>query len=433
MIYIDGNISYIYIGSEQYDEVYVGSSRVYPAIPVGDKFTATYTGGRELAVPCDGNTTLTYDNVRPEGYPATAMTSAVVGDCVQSIGDGAFGLCYSLTSVTIPDSVTRIGQTAFHICSGLTSVIIPDSVTSISKGAFEYCFSLTSINIPSGITSIADYTFVSCSGLTSITIPSGVTSIGNSAFQGCSGLTEIVVNAITPPTLAGSVFADTADCPIIVPCGYLVAYQTAWPQYSSRLVEDCPPSTPKAKAYYNNDYTHVYEVPSTGISDTTLNTSDFANSPYPVSDMTYVFVYCDTIGAGCFYGVSSLSGFTLSGCTTIEPLAFSGCTSLIIYDFGTDIQTIGRSAFQDANIPYNLTFPPSITFIGQSAFLSIPTKYLHTVTMQGTFPPTLDYGCFGFGGYLTLQEIYVPYGSLQDYESGTGWSQYSNLLIESPE
>lgn len=402
MIYLDSDISYIYIGSEQYDEVYVGSSKVYPAIPVGDKFTATYTGGRELAVPCNANTTLTYDNVRPEGYPATAMTSAVIGDCVTTIGDGAFGLCYALTSVTIPDSVTRIGQTAFHICSGLTSVIIPDSVTSISQGAFEYCFSLTSVTISTAITSIEDYTFVSCSGLTSVTIPSGVTSIGNSAFQGCSGLTEIVVYAFNPPTLAGSVFDSTNNCPIIVPCGRETTYKRAWPQYSTRITERCVAKV--SIVYQNSIYTHNCGVGESGLLTREEMETWYGNKFTGITSAS-VQPCCTEVGVACFQAFTAMTGLNI-------------CDSVI---------TIDGQAFQYCAIR-SLTIPESVTSMGWNAFGGC--IYMETVTMLGSTPPILANDVFNATDSLTV--IYVPHGALQAYLDEPSWQPYASLLQEMP-
>ena len=427
-------IKEVKIGTSGYSEVYVGDTKVFPPPVVGNKLTVINTTGHSgYSIDCNASSTLTQEECRLYDMDYRTFTDASIGTCVESIGPGAFGLYYALSAITIPSSVISIGQTAFHICSGLTSVVIPDSVTSIGQGCFEYCFSLASVAISSAITTIPDYAFVSCSSLTSVVIPSGVTSIGNSAFQGCSGLTEIRMQSTTPPTLAGSVFDDTNNCPIKVPCGSLAAYQQAWPSYASRLVEDCDYGY-KAKAIYNNDPAQVYDVPCTGASDTTLNTSDFNASPYPNSAMTHVNVYCETIGAGCFSSFGSLRGFSCgSGVKSIQPFAFSGCSALTQYDFGDSVEVIDRQAFQNANIPYTLYFPASIQSIGYSAFETLPVSYLHTIRMLGTVPPTLGYGCFGMGVSQTVAEIYVPHGCLQDYENGTGWSYYASLLQEMPE
>ena len=235
--------------------------------PVSKKFVANYTGGITNEVDCNDNPTLTSEETKPSGYEASAMTSAVIGQCVTSIGVDALRNCYSLASVTIGSGVTSISYGAFWYCSGLTRVNsdvdgvcnIPDSVTSIGYGAFADCRSLTSVNIPNSLTRIGNAVFWSCRSLTSVTIPNSVTSIGSAfnwctsltsvtipnsvtsidgdAFSNCTSLTNITVNATTPPTLGTRVFDNTNDCPIYVPASSVSAYKTAenWSTYASRI------------------------------------------------------------------------------------------------------------------------------------------------------------------------------------------------------
>ncbi len=175
----------------------------------------------------------------------SALTTVLLPETLQSIGDYSFQYCGNLISITIPEGVTSIGELAFdgcdslqfneyenglylgneenpylyladtkitdfetfsinskckiigsyafRDCRSLTSIIIPSSVVSIGSSAFRYCSSLTSITIPSSVTSIGSYVFSGCISLTSITLPSSVTSIGDSAFSGCSSLTSITI------------------------------------------------------------------------------------------------------------------------------------------------------------------------------------------------------------------------------------------------
>ena len=179
------------------------------------KFAATYSGGTTYSAACDSSTELTTATTKPSGYEYSAMTSAVIGDCV-----------------------TSIGNYAFYDCSSLTSIDIPNSVTSIGDGAFSGCTSLTSCTIGSGVTSIGNNAFQNCSALASINIPSGVTSIGKYAFQYCSSLTSITVNAATPPKLSNvNAFNNTNNCPIYVPSGSVETYKTAnvWSSLASRI------------------------------------------------------------------------------------------------------------------------------------------------------------------------------------------------------
>ena len=49
-------------------------------------------------------------------------------------------------------SVTTIGNHAFGACYSLKSINIPNSVTSIGEGAFQYCYDLASISVAAGNT-----------------------------------------------------------------------------------------------------------------------------------------------------------------------------------------------------------------------------------------------------------------------------------------
>ena len=208
----------------------------------GTKYAVTSIGSYAFS-GCSGLTSVTIPNsVTYIGSSAfsvcSGLTSVTIPNSVTSIGMGAFFECSSLTSVTIGGSVTYIGQSAFGGCSGLTSVTIPNSVTSIGNSAFVGCSGLTSLTIPNSVTSIGQSAFGGCSGLTSVTIPSSVTSIGNCAFGGCIGLASVYCEATTPPTLDDwTVFNNTNNFPIYVPCGSVSAYQNAtnWNFYASRI------------------------------------------------------------------------------------------------------------------------------------------------------------------------------------------------------
>ncbi|MBO7733519.1 MAG: leucine-rich repeat domain-containing protein [Methanobrevibacter sp.] len=182
------------------------------------KLIANYSDSSRYIVVCNSSTTLTQEEVRDYSTPYSSMTSAVIGDCVTSIGDAAFSECYSLTSIDIPNNVASIGVNAFYGCGGLTSVNIPDNIKSILTQAFY-----------------------GCSGLTSVTIGSGVIKIYDYAFYGCSSLTGITIYATTPPEMIvwmdGRQFDNTNNCPIYVPAASVNAYKAAagWRVYANRI------------------------------------------------------------------------------------------------------------------------------------------------------------------------------------------------------
>jgi hypothetical protein len=178
------------------------------------KFMAAYRDSTTYTLACNSSSGLTTSETSPSGYVYTGMTSAIIGNCVTSIGSSALGYCKSLTSIVIPNSVKTINRRAFIMCDSLTNVIIPDSVTWIGEEAFFNCSSLTSCTIGSGITYMDDRTFAECTSLSSITI-----------------------KAVNPPTLGNNAFYNTNNCPIYVPSASVNAYKSAsgWSTYASRI------------------------------------------------------------------------------------------------------------------------------------------------------------------------------------------------------
>ena len=260
-IYIGNNsLSAAKLGTTNISSIWLGDVKLWPTI-VYYKFQAEYSDGTTYDVECDGSGTLGTSQTKPSGYEYSAMTEAIIGDCVdymsyytfgqcyslssvtlpnslKTIGDNVFDSCSGLTSITIPNSVSSITSYAFTKCSGITNVVVPNSVTNLGVGVFQRCSSLQSATLPSGLTSIQSNLFRYCSSLSSVTIPSsvtsigvyafaetkitditipnGVTSIGNSAFNLCRSLTSVTVEATTPPTLGTNVFNSTNNCPIYV-------------------------------------------------------------------------------------------------------------------------------------------------------------------------------------------------------------------------
>ena len=210
-VFADTNDCPIYVPASSlsaYQSAWSDYASRIQAIPVSYKWIATYTGGTTSSATCDSTSAITLGEIND-----TDLVSVEIGECVTSIGYGAFDDYTSIESCTIGSGVTSIAGTAFRDCRKLTSIDIPDSVTSIGGSAFQ-----------------------GCTGLTSCTIGSGITSIGIGAFANCSGLTSVTINATTPPTLSSGGFYGST-CPIYVPAASLTSYQTSedWEDYSSRL------------------------------------------------------------------------------------------------------------------------------------------------------------------------------------------------------
>ena len=454
----------IWYQGRQVQEVYSNTSKVWPT---DTKFSATYIGGQTYTKYCNGDTELSLSETQPSGYEYSAMTEAIIGNCVSSIGGGAFANCSSLTSVIIPSGVTSIGGAAFGGCNSLISITIPSGVTSIGAGTFQNCHSLTGVTIPSGVTTIGFAAFEYCTALTSITIPNSVTTIGVGAFQNCSGLSSITVNATTPPTLDSGVFYNTNNCPIYVPCQSVDAYKTAWSAYASRIQCVEPPFDGKWKATYSGGQT--YSAACDG--NTELTTATTKPSGYEYSAMTTAEIGdCVTsIGGSAFYQCTSLTSITIpnsvtsignvafyqcsltsvdipNSVTSIGDTAFCRCSSLTSLTIGSGVTSIGVQAFYQCtsltsvNIPNSVTtidymtfggcrsltsidIPSGVTSIGGDAFYQCTS--LTSITINATTPPILGSRAFDNTNNCP---IYVPCESLESYKTAEGWVNYADRI-----
>lgn len=98
-----------------------------------------------------------------EGLPVTAIQG--------EYGTGALSRT-DITSVVIPDSVEVIGQNSFYGCDYLEEVVISEN---------------------SNLKEIGNNAFSGCNALESMYIPAGMVTLGNAAFNNCSGLNRFVV------------------------------------------------------------------------------------------------------------------------------------------------------------------------------------------------------------------------------------------------
>lgn len=385
-----GTIFNIKIGTDAVDAVYVGTEKVWPnSTPVTSyKLQATYSDSSTYDLECDSSTTLTQSEVS-NGGTTSAITSAVIGDCVTEIGLWAFNRGYSLSSVTLP--------------SGLTSIV---------KSAFNACSSLLSIDIPSGVTSIGEYAFNSCSSLSSITI-----------------------NSTTPPTLGNSAFSSTNNCPIYVPCGTADTYKAAsgWSAYANRIQEN-PNACYKAKLYYTGGTTDTVVCDSS----TTLSYDDVKQRSMAYSAMTSAeigdcvtsidytaFQDCEMLSSVSISNtVTSIVGASFNNCfaldnvvipdsvTAIGASSFAYCSGATSISLGNGVQTIGNSAFSNCRSLTSVTIPSSITSIGNMAFEICSS--LQSITIEATTPPT--FGNYVFD-YTNDCPIYVPASSVNAYKT----------------
>ena len=208
LIYVPANSYELYINAENWSNYksriyYDGITNYKALLKDGD------SSNNEKIIPCDSSSALTSSDTSDFH---TTNGIAIIGDCVTTIGSGAFQ--YNYETVKISDSVTTIesnafseslkvfeggknittiGDSGFTYCSSLTSIAIP-KIERIGNRAFYGCTSLTSVQLGDSLISIGDYAFSGCSkAFTSLELKNGV-SVGNYAFDSCGTLTSATID-----------------------------------------------------------------------------------------------------------------------------------------------------------------------------------------------------------------------------------------------
>ena len=328
--------------------------------------------GNNLAWVLYSDSTLTiYGSGDMMDYPTwysyrKAITTAIIGDSVTSIGDDAFFGCSSLTSITIPNSVKSIGNGAFSTCTNLTSITIPDSVISIGISAFFYCY-----------------------GLVSVSIPNSVMNIGNRAFGRCKNLTSIDVGSENSTYASDSGILFNKDKTILIYC-------------------------PTGR-------TGGYVIPNSVIS-----ISDYAFEE--CGKLAYVtFPNSITrIGNSAFWGCGSLTSIIIpDSVTNIGNSTFACCSGLTSIILPNNITSIEGGTFAYCRSLDSIIIPNSVTNIGHSAFADC--KSLKAITIHAIMPPILSYNVF-FGVDKSIP-VYIPCLTYNSYHNASEWNDFTNFII----
>ena len=292
--------------------------------------------------------------------------------CTQltSIDSGAFGNCTKITAVTLPKSLKMIAGNAFSGCTALTTLTVdaasthlssqdnivydfnktkllcrapnvtqvtfPPTLTEIAVYAFKDCTSLTQVNFPASLTKLGGYAFYGCTGLTSLTLPASLETLNYKAFSGCTEITGTVTLSANLKTIGGYAFSN---------CNKVDAF----------------------------DFTHCTQL-------TYIDSGAFGN--------------CTKITAVTLpKSLKTIAGDTFSGCTALTTLTVDAASTHlssqdnIVYDFNKT-----KFLCRAPNVT-QVTFPPTLTEIADSAFSGC------TSLTQVNFPASLTkIGGYAFSG-----------------------------------
>ena len=357
-------------------------------------------------------------------YYCTGLTKVTLPNTIKSIGYQSFRSCTALTGITLPNGLTSIAQFAFAY-SGIKGISLPNTVTSVSTYALYYCQSLDTVKWTTGVTSIPSACFTNAplrtfkmpnwitsigsnaftgaaftsiilpyglktinasafknSAITTALIPSSVTTMSRDAFTSCSSLTTLYCNMATPPDI--DLTNAPTTCKIYVPVGKVQHYKnaTGWSDRSSYI---------QAGAYDFNygtdgyDASSTYHMTITSNQPVTYNGTTYAGTAkyvyHPNIETTSNSSFAPTLsetdnmcGAGKKYLMTEVgdSAFTRMS-SSIASLSFNNCAMMT---------KIGVYAFRQAQGLTNLTLPPNLTTIGNSAMYYC--NQLRSITIPNT-------------------------------------------------
>lgn len=415
-----------------------GTAYIYTILDDDTVEITSYTGRRRyLTIPAE-----------LEGRPVT------------SIGEYAFANNTRLRSVTLPVSLKNIGWGAFADCSNLRSIEIPENVVTIRGEAFSGCvsMSLASIVKNGALAEIGDNAFA-MNGITGFHIPLNLTSLGTAVFEGSTGMRSITVeDGNANFQIINSALYNAAGTELIYyPAGLTGVYTIADGTTSvaesafaySGLSEAVIPEgmiTLGDNAFLNSNIRTV-TFPETleKIGDNVfagsnkLSSVSFAEEGCLTEISRCAFKSClmlksitvpkeiTVIGdsAFCISGLTSVTFAENSQLQIISDFAFSR-TQLTAIEFPKSLQYIGNSVFawcsalssvtwKDGSeckeigywaFQYNtslkaITFPDSLTTIGEQSFYA---SGLEDVTLGASF---VTVGDGAFSACAGLQNIYV--------------------------
>ncbi len=272
---------------------------------------------------------------------------------VTSIDDNAFFYCLDTEFVSLPNTINHIGNYTFAGCTKLETILMtqsniryigtdafnltpwlnskPDGELYIGTVFYKYMGTMpnnTYVWIKDGTTCISGNAFEDCTGLVSVNIPNSVTIIQSGTFKNCSGLSSIIIpKSVT--TIEDSAFLG---------CSGLTSIN--FPNSITSI---------KDSAFQNCG----------GLTSITIssNITEFGN---------YVFKGCNLqkveINSNIITAKDYSTGYNLG-------VAFGGhVTDLVL---GNKISAIGENAFYSFNELTSVTFPATLSYIGDGAFSDI--------------------------------------------------------------
>lgn len=339
---------------------------------------------------------------------------------LSSVGESAFAQS-DITAVLLPNMLTVIGDKLFDRCSALEKLVIPsfmaDGVTKTTSGTLSRLFgtqsaadmstyyngvyypnTLKEIQLTSeGITSIDSYAFAGVGGLEKVTLKSpSLVTIGSYAFYNCRSLVAMSND--------GNYGATEQDYKVAIP-DYITTIGSYSFQNCYKMTDfvyepldanlssvsmgqgmlSCAPLLENLTLPFASN-TNPNEVSKTSTSGTFANTLSYlfaGGTPATATEATGVSNTEFTSVSTASNVFASLKNLTLTDTTFIAPYALYKFPHLQNVTVTSDLEAIGRGAFESAELTtFRMKNPSALTQIGAAADSSY-TFYNSSLTTFG--------------------------------------------------
>ena len=367
------------------------------------------------------------------------ITTVVMSNAVEKVGESAFGNCQNLENVTWGKSIKNIGKSAFANCIRLKSVTIPETVTEIGAYSFYNCKLLSSVyynarncsdcyewaqnfynagadsnslkvEFGSKVIVIPAYLFYVDANynygdgvyahITSVKMSNSIQDIGNSAFDCCYDLKNVTWGK-SIKNIGKSAFANCIRLKsVTIP--ETVTEIGAYSFYNCKLL---------SSVYYNarncsDCYEWAQNFYNAGADSNSLKV-EFGSKVKVIP--AYLF-YVDAdynYGDGVYAHITSVK--MSNSIQDIGASAFDRCYDLKTVTWGTSIKTIGKYAFSSCGMA-SITLPAAVTNIGYKAFIDCDSLKKAVIrSKKAQFDSYVFYNChedlriYCFKGSTALQ------------------------------
>lgn len=364
-------------------------------------------------------------------YAGENINDLVFREGTTEIADG-FSSNLSLQSVQFPSTLKRIGSGAFYQAYNLTTIILPEGLEEIGDHAFEYCTGIESLKLPSTLKVIGANAFMKTEKLTTIVLPESLESIGSYAFDG-SSLTGEVVIPKNVKQLGRSIFNYSYSSAKVWRINYqaenAVNTSTGGIFNAERLVVGAGVRSLPSQAFRDcSSLKKITFEERTDDAELVIGDGCFIRTnvtevvlPKGKTEIGGGAFYCSplasfsTLGTvtkigdgytsgGAFEGTQLTEFIVPDGLTHVGDRAFAKYIKSVLttVHLGNSVKHIGKEVFLDCNLLEDLQFGDQLETIGERAFANCSslTSFVIPQSMQA-----IDYATFAG---CSFTEITIP-------------------------